>query len=141
MEFWASNMISTIYPNVFVIKANVKTVTLKETVRIFIYISNFYTYNVLNAWIFKDIFSKTNNAFSSDCCKNVYLGLRLYLGNCTVVCSWECVKGHLISKCLFGIFNSFKNRTKKFDFTTMVTQVELFLFVFWENWRHQTFRK
>ena len=42
-------MISTIYPNVFVIKANVKTVTLKETVRIFIYISNFYTYNVLNA--------------------------------------------------------------------------------------------
>ena len=26
---------------------------------------------------------------------------------------------------------------KKFDFTTMVPQVELFSFVFWENWRHQ----
>ena len=34
-------------------------------------------------------------------------------------------KGHLISKCLFGTFNSPKNRTKKFDFTTMVPQVEL----------------
>ena len=78
MEFWPSNMISTIYPIFFVIKANVQTVTLKETVRIFIYISKCYTYNVLNAWFFKDIFSKTNNAFSSDCCKNVYLGLRPY---------------------------------------------------------------
>ena len=35
-------------------------------------------------------------------------------------------KGQLISKCLFGIFNSPKKRTKKFDFTTtMVPQVEL----------------
>ena len=42
-------------------------------------------------------------------------------------------KGQLISKCLFGIFNSPKKRMKKFDFTTMVPQVELFLFVFWEN--------
>ena len=42
-------------------------------------------------------------------------------------------KGQLISKCLFGIFNSSKKRTKKFDFTTMATQVELFSFVFWEN--------
>ena len=42
-------------------------------------------------------------------------------------------KGQLISKCLFGVFNSPKKQTKKFDFTTMVTQVELFLFVFWEN--------
>ena len=45
-------------------------------------------------------------------------------------------KGQLISKCLFDIFNSPKKRTKKFDFTTMVPQVELFSFVFWENWRH-----
>ena len=43
------------------------------------------------------------------------------------------IKGQLISKCLFGIFNSPKKRTKKFDFTTMVTQVELLLFVFREN--------
>ena len=43
-------------------------------------------------------------------------------------------KGQLISKCLFGIFNFPKKRTKKFNFTTMVPQVELFSFVFWENW-------
>ena len=44
-------------------------------------------------------------------------------------------KGQLISKCLFG---SIFKRTKKFDFTTKVPQVELFFsFVFWENWRHQ----
>ena len=48
-----------------------------------------------------------------------------------------CDKGPLISKCLFGIFNSPKKRTKKFDFTTIVPQVELFSFVFWENLRHQ----
>ena len=42
-------------------------------------------------------------------------------------------KGQLISKCLFGIFNSPKKRTKIFDFTTMATQVELLSFVFWEN--------
>ena len=29
-------------------------------------------------------------------------------------------KGQLISKCLFGVFNSSKKRTKKFDSTTMV---------------------
>ena len=33
------------------------------------------------------------------------------------------IKGQLISKCLFGIFNFPKKRTKKFDFTTMVSQV------------------
>ena len=27
-------------------------------------------------------------------------------------------------------------KSKTFDFTTMVPQVELFSFVFWENWRH-----
>ena len=42
-------------------------------------------------------------------------------------------KGQLISKCLFGIFNSAKKRTENFDFTTMVPQVELFSFVFWKN--------
>ena len=46
-------------------------------------------------------------------------------------------KGQLISKCLFGIFNSPKKQTKKFNFTTMVPQVELFSFFFWENWRHK----
>ena len=30
------------------------------------------------------------------------------------------IKGQLISKCIFGIFNSPKKRSKKFDFTTMV---------------------
>ena len=42
-----------------------------------------------------------------------------------------------ISKCFFGIFNSPKKKMKKNDFTTMVPQVELFSFIFWENWRHQ----
>ena len=35
-------------------------------------------------------------------------------------------KGQLISKCVCGFFNSPKKRTKIFDFTTMVPQVELF---------------
>ena len=47
-------------------------------------------------------------------------------------------KGQLISKCLFGIFNSPKNEWKRSTLlSTMVPQVELFSFVFWENWRHQ----
>ena len=48
-------------------------------------------------------------------------------------------KGQLISKCLFGIFNSPKKWTKKFNFNPTVTQVELFSFVFWENGRHQKY--
>ena len=48
-------------------------------------------------------------------------------------------KGQLISKCLFGIFkspkkNEWKNSTL---LHTMVPQVELFSFVFWENCRHK----
>ena len=43
---------------------------------------------------------------------------------------WSLFKGQLISKCLFGT-------NKKIDFTAMAPQVELFSFVFWENWRHQ----
>ena len=46
-------------------------------------------------------------------------------------------KGQLISKCLISILNFPKKQTKKFDFTTMVPQVELFLLVFRENWRHK----
>ena len=42
-------------------------------------------------------------------------------------------KGQLISKGRFGILNSPKKRTKKFDFTTMIPQVDLFSFVFWEK--------
>ena len=29
--------------------------------------------------------------------------------------------------------------TNIFDFTTMVPQIDLFSFVFWENWRHQKY--
>ena len=47
-------------------------------------------------------------------------------------------KGQLISKCLFGIFNSPKKRTKKFNFTTKIPQVDLFSFLFWEKLK--TFR-
>ena len=32
-------------------------------------------------------------------------------------------KGQLISECLFGIFNSSKKRTKKFDLTTLRCQI------------------
>ena len=42
-------------------------------------------------------------------------------------------KGQLISKCLFVILNSPRKRTKIFDFTAMVPQVEFFSFIFWEN--------
>ena len=42
-------------------------------------------------------------------------------------------KGQLISKGLFGIFNSPKNRMKKIEFTTMIPQVDLFSFIFWEK--------
>ena len=42
-------------------------------------------------------------------------------------------KGQVISKCIFGIFNSPKKRTKKIVFTTMLPHVELFSFDFWEN--------
>ena len=37
--------------------------------------------------------------------------------------NWKYIdKGQLISKCLFAIFNSSKNRMKKFDLNTMVPQ-------------------
>ena len=42
-------------------------------------------------------------------------------------------KGQLISKGLFGILNSSKKRTKKFDLITMIPQVDLFSFGFWKN--------
>ena len=42
-------------------------------------------------------------------------------------------KDQLFSKGLFGILNSPKIRTKKFDFTTMTPQVDWFSFVFWEK--------
>ena len=34
---------------------------------------------------------------------------------------------------MFGILNSPKNQGEKFDFTTMIPQVDLFSFVFWEK--------
>ena len=39
-------------------------------------------------------------------------------------------KGQLILKCLFGIFNSPKKWTKRFNFTTMVPEVEKSSFIF-----------
>ena len=43
---------------------------------------------------------------------------------------WQGSNGQLISKGLFGILNSPEKRTKKFDFTTIKPQVDLFSFVF-----------
>ena len=57
--------------------------------------------------------------------------------NCIEMLCDDCSKGQLISKCLFGVFNSSKKRMKKFDLTTMIPLVDLFSFVFWENWRHR----
>ena len=42
-------------------------------------------------------------------------------------------KGQLISKCFLGSSISSKKRTNKFDFTTMIPQVDLFSFVFWKK--------
>ena len=43
-----------------------------------------------------------------------------------------CTKGQLISKGLFSILNSSKKRTKKFNLTTMIPQVDSFSFVEFE---------
>ena len=50
-----------------------------------------------------------------------------------MIIKWSNTKGHLISKGLFGILNSPKKQTKKFDFTTIIPQVNLFSFIFWEK--------
>ena len=43
-------------------------------------------------------------------------------------------KGQLISKCLFGTYlQFFQKTTKKFDLTTMVPQLQLFSFIIWKN--------
>ena len=42
-------------------------------------------------------------------------------------------KGQLISKCPFVIFNSSKKRMKKFNLTTMIPQIDLFSFIFLEE--------
>ena len=47
------------------------------------------------------------------------------------IASKKTPKGHLISK--LGLSISSKKRTKKFDFTTMITQVDLFSLVFFEE--------
>ena len=43
------------------------------------------------------------------------------------------LKGQLISEEHFSILNPPKKRTKEFDFTTMLPQVYLFSFTFWER--------
>ena len=56
---------------------------------------------------------------------------------------WSRLKGQLISKCLFGDFNSPKNKWKQFDLRYHCIVVKL-NFEFWENWRYipklKTFR-
>ena len=42
-------------------------------------------------------------------------------------------EGQLISKCLFGVFNSSKKRTKKIALSTMIPQVKLFCVRFLEE--------
>ena len=47
------------------------------------------------------------------------------------------IKGQIISKGFLMLSISSKKRTKEFDFTTMIPQVDLFSFVFGGNRRHQ----
>ena len=42
-------------------------------------------------------------------------------------------KGQSISKCLFGVFNFFNKTNEKIRVTSMIPQVHLLLFVFWEK--------
>ena len=52
----------------------------------------------------------------------------------TFVGSWVIsFKGQIISKWFFVSLISSKNRTKEFDFTTIIPQVDLFLSVFKKN--------
>ena len=73
-------------------------------------------------------------------CENSnHLFFKTYLLTAAIFGSRIC-KGQLISKGLFGILNTPKKQTKKFDCTTIIPLVNLFSFVFWEkilNWRHQ----
>ena len=49
-----------------------------------------------------------------------------------------CYKGHLISKCFFGVFNSPKSQTKNNStWGAIVVKLIFFSFFFWENWRYQ----
>ena len=51
-------------------------------------------------------------------------------------------KGQLISKCLFGVFNSSKKMNEKIRLNYYDTSGRIvFVRFFWKNWRHQkTFR-
>ena len=96
-------------------------------------IANFLQSNKIICLIFVDL---TENSFTLTmvfCFQNCsdLLWEKLFLW------SRKTAKGQLISKCLCGIFNSSNKQTKKFDLTTMALQVELFLFIFQNNWKHQ----
>ena len=66
-------------------------------------------------------------------CENSnHLFFKTYLLTAAIFGSRIC-KGQLISQGLFGILNSPKKRTKIFDFTTIIAQVNLFSFEFWEK--------
>ena len=51
-----------------------------------------------------------------------------------LICRVEIVvKGQIISKANYGILNSSKKQTNQFNCTTIIPQVDLFLFVFWRK--------
>ena len=50
---------------------------------------------------------------------------------------WSFTKGQLISKCLFGIFNFSKKRTKNSTWLQWYLKSNCFRSFFWKNWRHQ----
>ena len=66
-------------------------------------------------------------------CENSnHLFFKTYLLTAAIFGSRIC-KGQLISKGILGILNTPKKQTKKIGFTTIIPQVKLFLFVFWEK--------
>ena len=54
------------------------------------------------------------------------------LNDFLLIC-WFLGKGQLISKWFFGASIFSKKQTNKFDFTTMISQVDLFSFGFWKK--------
>ena len=50
-----------------------------------------------------------------------------------IPCPKDYTEGQLISIWLFGIIDFLQKRTNKFNFTTIIPQIDLFLFVFWRN--------
>ena len=67
-------------------------------------------------------------------CKELYASsLTISQSMTFIFCLLVGSKGQIISKANYGILNFSKKRTNKFDYTTMIPQVNLFSFLFWRK--------